>query len=107
MNDGASMPDPPSVRYPTRIDKLLAGQPKLRKRFEQLAADPGVSGDALLAQMRTAGIDAKRGSVFNGMRPFRLVDRARPHGLASRVAAAVFELGRGRLYKLAAELGIQ
>jgi hypothetical protein len=111
----------------TQIDKLLAGKPELQKRLINRAADPAVSGDMLLSEMRAAGVPARRSAVFLWRKSYRAAKRHRPNSLKGRVASAlqtatpeqldalkltnkdttatVFKLGRSRLYQIARALG--
>ena len=87
------------------VDRLLAGKPELRAHFVQMASDPGISGDVILAAMIEAGIAAKRSAVYNWQRQFRTV-KARRGSLSARVCQAVVKLGRERLYELARQLDV-
>lgn len=89
------------------IDKLLTGKPEQRKRFEQLAADPGVSGDRLMGELHAAGFPATRTSTYRWKRQYRRFARSRPDSVLSAVVHAVMKLGRGKLYELARELGVR
>ncbi|MGN6627898.1 MAG: hypothetical protein ACTHLN_14870 [Tepidisphaeraceae bacterium] len=110
------------------VDRLLSTNPALLKHFAERAADPSVSGDMLLAELRAVGLPVKRTAVFKWRRQYRVARRHRPNTLAGRVAAAlrnsddatlaalglppgnavrsVFKLGRKRLYAIARRLGL-
>ena len=107
---------------------MLAGRPKLRERFIARAADPAVSGDTLVKEMQAAGLPARRSAVFVWRQPYRTAKRHRPNSLAGRIAsalrtanasqlaalglpakdttAAVFKLGRARLYAIGRATGL-
>lgn len=112
----------------TGLAKRLAGRPDVDQHFIRCAADPAVSGDLLLTELRAASVAATRSSVYAWRQKYRAAKRHRPNCLAGRVAsalrsataeqlaavrlpagnptAAVFRLGRKRLYAVARQLNL-